>query len=354
MSGLHAHYDPSGSVSRSRSWAGKSGGGRSASPAGSFTGSCVSRLESNQGMREKAAELWLDQLRRTHDKRRSAMQRTQEIQERQKNIAQTKIDEDNMKFSKNRNSHNEYLRSRSHAFQDRQNYLRDARDHSQSLQMLKEEQIEQEVSYKMSRAEESHQRAVSSRARNTFHRNKERSDNVKRNNSLLSKRRESIGKAKLSVADMKQRKIMDQKRKEEEERLAIAEEREMMRRTALSRADMIAEHKKAATEAKINYDGCRSSSVLRKREEWLKQKQQASASRQSRIHSQVAHASMVRAAKEQQYDQHFKESVAIGKETAEHNKIFKLNNKIMHEVMQGMIHDSKSHRSRSSSTYRRS
>eukprot|EP01059_Diplonema_ambulator_P028966 TRINITY_DN48006_c0_g1_i1.p1 TRINITY_DN48006_c0_g1~~TRINITY_DN48006_c0_g1_i1.p1 ORF type:complete len:349 (+),score=117.26 TRINITY_DN48006_c0_g1_i1:69-1115(+) len=347
------HYDPvhaPGSVARSRSWAGR-GSVRSASPGSAMSG--ASRYDMNQNMRERAAEMWLQQIRQTHEKRRVALQRNQEIEDMKKQQVVSKLDNDNLRFSRNRSQHDDYLKSRSHAFQERANYLREAKEHSLTMQQIKEEQIEQEAVYRQQKADETHKQMVSARARETFLKNKERAEHTKRNHSLITRRRESVGKAKIGMKDLKQQRIQEQKMKEEEQRLAMAEEKEMQRREALSRNETINEYKRASVEAKLRYDGQRSSSVLRKREEWLKEKQRATQLKQQRIEQQVAHANMMRSAKEQQFDAHYRESIAIGTETAEHNKIFKLNNKIMHEVMQGMIHDAKSHRSRSSSTYRR-
>ncbi|KAJ9469524.1 Flagellar attachment zone protein 1 [Diplonema papillatum] len=334
-------------LQRSRSWGtGRSKGSvRSGSPFD--TNSAVSRYEANQSMRERAANMWLEQLREKHERRRDAARRSHEIKELQKNHTQSRIEYQEAMFEYNRSKRNEQLDSKSQAYQERQNYLHEARNHAELMAQHKQQVVDAEVSIKLETADRNHKEKLQEKISKTHYRNQARAQQARMNSHIIQQQHVHKSRAKLAQEEQRQQLIEDQRRREDEERALAAEEKEMQRQEAIVRAEQIAAMKRMGTEAKLQQDGHRSASVLRRREEWIARKQEQNRIKQEQVRLQVAHAHEMRKAKERQYETHFQESIAIGTETAEHNKMFKLNNKIMHELMQGMIHDANA-RSRSS------
>ena len=327
-----SHYDPAGST-RSRSWNGRSK--RSQSPmfdAMSGGGSCMSRMDVSHSMRERAAGLWLDQLRQTQERRQEAMQRKNELEEHKRNNTLHKIKASDIAADMHQQRHHEYLSSRSEAFQGRQEYLQQARNHAQLLHSMRSQQIEQDTDMKLSHADALHRKNLDEIVDDTCRRNTERSHNVKRNQSLVNRRKEGIQRSKQAREAQKDHLISARKMQEQDQRAAIAQEREQQRRETQRRAESISAMKRVNVQSKIHRDSARSTSVLQKREQWLAERQQQNQERQEHIKESVGHAQRVRKAKEKMYENHYEESLAIGRETAEHNKMFKLNNKIMHEV----------------------
>ena len=319
-----------GSFSRSRSYVGGHTQ-RSQSPS-VMSGSCVSRLDTNQSMRERAASMWLDQLKQAHDRRQGARMKKQEIDQMQVNHTIGKIQRTEMQAERTAQRQQVYQHSRSEAFQGRQEYLKEAKEHAEYVQRLKAHAVEQETSVKLREAEENHKKSITQRVVSTHQKAEERHTQVQQNRQMMGKMRQSVHKSKQMSEEQKKTMLQDRKRQEEEERLAVAQEKEAQRAEALNRASQIAAMKRMSVQAKLSRDTQRSSSVLRHREQWLQQRQEQNQERAEQSRMSIQQAQHMRKAKEQQYANHFEESLAIGRETAEHNKMFKLNNKVMHEV----------------------
>eukprot|EP01063_Lacrimia_lanifica_P010925 TRINITY_DN1768_c1_g2_i2.p1 TRINITY_DN1768_c1_g2~~TRINITY_DN1768_c1_g2_i2.p1 ORF type:complete len:353 (+),score=179.49 TRINITY_DN1768_c1_g2_i2:65-1123(+) len=337
------HYDPN-STPRSPNMARASAKPRrSASPYGhdAMSGSCISRLDTNATMRERAASLWLEQLRSKHEKRADTLKRKQELERMQRDNTLSKIEQQEAMVQHNRRKQNEMLDSRSEAFRDRQEYLHKAKDHAELLVRLRSQHVDQETQMKMKNAEVNHQRHVETRVIGTAERNRAKEEVVSRSQQMMERKKMSKAQQLAMAEQQKEMHVMSTKQREEYERAQQAQERDALRQETLKRADMIASAKRQNTEAKLRHDSERSQTVLKRREEWLRQRHEMNREKEAVASQQVKHAEMVRKMKAKQYENHFEESLAIGRQTAEHNKMFKLNNKIMHELMKDMIGDAK-------------
>ena len=335
------YYDPSGPNMKPKRAASRSKGSmRSASPlaGGSVRydttsmASGMSRLEANQSMRERAASLWLEQLRDTHERRKETARRGSEIQQIKQHRAVSQIQHQEMSFSANRRSHNDYLARRSQAFKDREDYLRDAKEHTEMLDSVRQSEIERESYERQDAADRQHHNVLSQRIISTGAKNRARSENVKKNTQHIERRRDSISRTKLLREQQKQEQILYDKENNLNFKRQLAAERDGYRRDTAQRASAISEIKRRNAEQKIYHDEDRSNSVLRRRDSWLRQRSVQNKEKQDQIKGQVDRANAIRGMREQQYDQRFQESVAIGKEMAEHNKLFKPNNAMMHKV----------------------
>eukprot|EP01060_Flectonema_neradi_P008768 TRINITY_DN16278_c0_g1_i1.p1 TRINITY_DN16278_c0_g1~~TRINITY_DN16278_c0_g1_i1.p1 ORF type:complete len:377 (+),score=77.77 TRINITY_DN16278_c0_g1_i1:55-1131(+) len=350
------YYDPT-PVSKPKRSASRSRGGsrRSSSPMVGGGGSIrydnmsmasgMSRLEANQSLREQAAALWLEQLRDTHERRKETARRGNEIQKMKQSRAMSQINRQSLSFDANRRSHNEYLSRRSQAFRDREEYLKEAKDHTKMLDSVRQSEIERESYERQDAAERQHQNVLTQRIVTTSQKNKARCENVKRNHDNIKHRQETLSRGKLLREQQKQEQIQYDKEANLDMRRQLAAEREHFRRETAQRANAISDIKRMNAEQKIHQNEDRSNSVLRHRDSWLQQRAEKNKQKRDQIQLQVERANAVRSMREQQYDQRFQESVAIGREMAEHNKLFKPNNAMMHKLMQGIIADSKMSRS---------
>eukprot|EP00755_Sulcionema_specki_P015625 Sspe_Gene.59920::Locus_32956_Transcript_1_1_Confidence_1.000_Length_1128::g.59920::m.59920 len=336
-------------LQRSRSWTGRTRthssvpSVRSQSPASRYERasgmSSCSRYDMNQSMRERGAALWLDHLRQSHERRREAAQRSQEIQEMQRTQTLSKIRQQEANFNANRRVQAQYQKRRSEAFVSRQEYLKQAKEHANMMQEVRQVNTEHELAMRLQQADQNHQHHLQAKQLEAVERNNERHMVAAQNQQAIEMQREAKRRSLELQEELRQQKIQQQRMQEEQQRRHRAESHEEQRHEALARAEQLQEIRRMQVEGKLMNDFDKSATVLKKREDWLRQRQQANQERQQMMKEQVAHANAIRQAKEKQYDAHFQESLAIGKETAEHNKLFKLNNRIMHELMQDMIHN---------------
>eukprot|EP01062_Namystynia_karyoxenos_P050779 TRINITY_DN3962_c0_g1_i2.p1 TRINITY_DN3962_c0_g1~~TRINITY_DN3962_c0_g1_i2.p1 ORF type:complete len:405 (+),score=166.95 TRINITY_DN3962_c0_g1_i2:101-1216(+) len=327
-----AHGTPQGAPRSARSARSQSPGAQSRQSIG-MASTATSRYEANQSMRERAAALWLDQLRHNHDRRRAAAQRSSEIAELQRVQTLQKIAEQDSQLQRSQQANAEYRSRRTEAFVERQQYLQAAKQHAEILQEHRAQQIEHEHVEKLRRGDELHAQAVTQRAVSAADRNHQRMTQAARNQEMLDQYKAERDQTVLMQEAEARDRVAELRAAEEAERLRRREEKEAALREAAARHQRLSEHHRQRTERKLTEDDDRAARVLQSRQEYLRERAQQQREREAQVAAQVAHAQALRKSKEREWEQHFEESVAIGRETAEHNRLFKLNNRIMHQLM---------------------
>lgn len=285
-------------------------------------------------MRERAAQMWLDQLRSNHDRRRAAAQRSQDIEEQQRQATVRKIQDMEQSLNRQQQAKSEMAQRKTEAFVERQEYLAAAKDHAERVQEHRQQQIEQRQKVKLDRGAELHHQTLTSRQRETYERNLTRQHTASRNQMALEAQR-SMKNTSVLEADVNARaRVAEQRRIDEEERRRRAEQKDIERRDTQHRSQRLEEHQRQRAENRLREDSDRCGRVLQQRQEMLHSRNRARREKEAQVQDQVKQARAMQNARERQWENHFDESIRIGRETAEHNRLFKLNNRIMHQLMQ--------------------
>lgn len=284
-------------------------------------------------MRERAAAMWLEQLRQNHDRRRSAAQRSVEISEYERNRTTQKINDKENSHQATQRANQDFRDRRSEAFIERSQYLQAAKQHAQAVQSAREQQIDHTSAVKAARGEQLKAEAVATRQMTTFQKNQQRQQLAAQNNEMLEQCRQDMNHRKMEADAAASQRVATQRMMDDEQRRVTRHHTELYRRDTKDRAHRLDQQRRAAIEHKVATDHDRSARVLNSRADYLRNRAAMNREREAQKAAQVQRANQQRAAKEREWETHFEESVAIGRETAEHNKLFKLNNKIMHQLM---------------------
>lgn len=285
-------------------------------------------------MRERAAQMWLDQLRSNHDRRRAATQRSQDMEEHQRQATMRKIHDQDQSLNRQQQVKTEMSARKTEAYVERQEYLAAAKDHAERVQEHRQQQIDQRQKQKLDRGEELHLNTLATRQRETYERNVTRQHTNSRNQVALDDQRAQRNTSVLEADVSARERVAHQRRSDEEERRRRSEQKDYERRDTHQRSQRIEEHQRQRAENRLREDTDKCGRVLQQRQEMLHGRARARKDKEVQVQDQVAQARAMQDARAKQWENHYDESMRIGRETAEHNRLFKLNNRIMHQLMQ--------------------